>query len=69
MEKACGPGPLRVYLGLRELALFCREDDWISVRKLQGLGAAPDGIGGELRLCEGRLSKLSPAELDGERAP
>lgn len=69
MEKVCGAGPLRVYLGLRELALFCREDDWASVRKLQGLDAAPEGIEGELRLCEGRLRALPSTELDGEPAP
>ena len=59
IEKALGHHPLRVYLGLRELVLLCREDDAVSVEKLEGLEAAKDGIAGAWRLSEGRLTQLS----------
>lgn len=58
MELAAGPGPFRVYLGLRELVLFCREGDALTAAKLEGLDAARDGIGGAWRLHDGRLSHL-----------
>ncbi|MGV3624916.1 MAG: tetratricopeptide repeat protein, partial [Archangium sp.] len=50
IEKAAGRGPLRVYLGLRELVLFCREDDATSAKKLEALDAAREGIVGAWRL-------------------
>lgn len=59
IEKALGKVPLRVYLGLRELVLLCREDDAKSVAKLEGLDAARDGIVGAWRLQGGRLTQLS----------
>ncbi|MCC6337067.1 MAG: tetratricopeptide repeat protein [Myxococcales bacterium] len=58
LEKAAGPGPWRVYLGLRELVLLCRESDTASAKKLEGLESAREGIGGAWRLFEGRLSPL-----------
>ncbi|MEW5739911.1 MAG: tetratricopeptide repeat protein [Myxococcota bacterium] len=58
LEKAAGPGPWRVYLGLRELVLLCRESDAVSVKKLEGLEAAREGITGAWRLHEGRLTPL-----------
>lgn len=64
IEKTCGAGPLRVYLGLRELVLFCREDDATSVKKLEGLDAAREGIVGAWRLHEGRLTSLPEWDLD-----
>jgi tetratricopeptide (TPR) repeat protein len=48
MEKTAGPGPFRVYLGLRELVLFCRVGDPVNAAKLEGLDAARDGIAGRL---------------------
>ncbi|MBM4784222.1 MAG: tetratricopeptide repeat protein [Archangiaceae bacterium] len=59
MEKAAGPDPFRVYLGLRELVLFCREGDPINSGKLEGLDAARDGIAGAWRLHDGKLTQLS----------
>jgi hypothetical protein len=56
MEKAAGTGPLRVYLGLRELVLFCREDDTANVARLEGLDAAREGIVGAWRLHGGKLT-------------
>ncbi len=64
MEKVTGPGPLRVYLGLRELVLFCREDDAVSVKKLQGLDAAREGIVGAWQLLDGRLTSLPEWDLE-----
>lgn len=58
LEKAAGPGPWRVYLGLRELVLLCRESDAASAKKLEGLESAREGIDGAWRLFEGRLSPL-----------
>jgi tetratricopeptide (TPR) repeat protein len=54
--------PLRVYLGLRELLLFCREDDPANVAKLEGLDAAREGIVGAWRLCDGKLTQLNEWE-------
>jgi tetratricopeptide (TPR) repeat protein len=59
MEKTAGPGPFRVYLGLRELVLFCRVGDPVNAAKLEGLDAARDGIAGGWRLDDGRLTQLS----------
>jgi tetratricopeptide (TPR) repeat protein len=59
MEKAAGPGPFRVYLGLRELVLFCRIGDPVNAAKLEGLDAARDGIAGGWRLDDGRLTQVS----------
>jgi tetratricopeptide (TPR) repeat protein len=59
MERVAGPGPFRVYLGLRELVLFCREDDASSSARLEGLDAAREGIAGAWRLADGRLSQLA----------
>lgn len=58
LEKAAGPGPWRVYLGLRELVLVCRESDTVSVKKLEGLESAREGITGAWRLHDGRLTQL-----------
>jgi len=58
LEKAMGPGPWRVYLGLRELVLLCREADAASVKKLEGLEAAREGITGAWRLLDGKLTPL-----------
>jgi tetratricopeptide (TPR) repeat protein len=65
LQKVTGPGALRVYLGLRELVLFCREDDLRSVKKLEGLDAAREGIVGAWRLHEGRLTALSEWDAEG----
>ncbi len=56
LETACGRGPLRVYLGLRELVLLAREVDAAAVEKLDALESARDGIPGAWRLSEGLLS-------------
>jgi isoquinoline 1-oxidoreductase beta subunit len=64
LERAAGTGPLRVYLGLRELVLACREDDVISVAKLEGLDAAREGILGAWRLHEGKLTPLPEWDLE-----
>ncbi len=69
IEKTCGRGPLRVYLGLRELVLFCREDDLPSVKKLEGLDAAREGIVGAWRLHQGRLTAVSEWDLEDETQP
>lgn len=53
-----GALPLRVYLGLRELVLFCRAEDTASVEKLHGLEASPEGIPGAFSLHEGRLTRI-----------
>ncbi|MDP2274788.1 MAG: tetratricopeptide repeat protein [Archangium sp.] len=66
IERTCGRGPLRVYLGLRELVLFCREDDLVAVKKLEGLDAAREGIVGSWRLHEGRLTSVSEWDLEDE---
>ncbi|MFO0595063.1 MAG: tetratricopeptide repeat protein [Myxococcaceae bacterium] len=58
MVEAAGDGPLRVYLGLRELVLFCRESDDANVAKLDGLEAAREGISGAWRLHEGKLTSV-----------
>ena len=69
IEKTCGDGPLRVYLGLRELVLFCREDDATAVKKLEGLDAAREGIVGAWRLHEGKLTALPEWDLDDPTQP
>ncbi len=66
IERTCGRGPIRVYLGLRELVLFCREDDLVAVKKLEGLDAAREGIVGSWRLHEGRLTSVSDWDLEDE---
>lgn len=65
IEKAAGRGPLRVYLGLRELVLFCREDDATSVKKLEGLDAAREGIVGAWRLLDGKLTAVPEWDFEG----
>jgi tetratricopeptide (TPR) repeat protein len=55
MEAVAGPGPFQVYLGLRELVLFCRLGDRLNAGKLEGLEAARDGIGGSWQLEDGLL--------------
>jgi tetratricopeptide (TPR) repeat protein len=57
-ERTAGAGPWRVYLGLRELVLVCRESDTDHVRRLEGMDAAPEGIAGAWRLHDGRLASL-----------
>lgn len=47
---AVGEGPLRVYLGLRELVLFCRDEESPAREQLEGLQATRDGITGAFRL-------------------
>ncbi len=59
LEAACGRGPLRVYLGLRELVLCCRESDEVSTQRLDVLDAAREGIAGAWRLHEGRLAAVA----------
>jgi tetratricopeptide (TPR) repeat protein len=59
LREATGAQAWRVYLGLRELVLVCREDDPVSLEKVAALDAARDGIGGAWRLSDGRLSPLS----------
>lgn len=63
IARVAGDGPLRVYLGLRELVLFCREDDAGAMKKLDGLEAAREGIAGAWRLHEGRLTALPDWDL------
>ncbi|MCA2979845.1 MAG: tetratricopeptide repeat protein [Myxococcaceae bacterium] len=58
MERTVGPGPFRVYLGLRELVLFCRLSDPLNAAKLEGLDAARDGIAGGWRLEGDKLLRL-----------
>ena len=58
IAKLVGPGPYRVYLGLRELVLICLEHDAASVAKIDDLDAARDGIAGVWRLDAGRLTQL-----------
>jgi tetratricopeptide (TPR) repeat protein len=64
LERAAGPGPWRVYLGLRELVLLCRESDAVSVKKLESLEAAREGIAGAWRLSDGRLERLSESNVE-----
>lgn len=56
IARVCGQSPMRVYLGLRELVLLCREDDVVSVKKLESLDAAREGIVGAWRLWNGQLT-------------
>ncbi len=58
ITQVVGPSPWRVYLGLRELVLVCREEDRSSVARLENLEAAREGISGAYRLHEGRLEAL-----------
>jgi tetratricopeptide (TPR) repeat protein len=53
-----GAAPLCVHLGLRELALVCREADAPARERLARLGCAPDGLGGLFRLASGALERL-----------
>lgn len=62
LDGAAGGGPLRVYLGLRELVLACRVDDAANVARLGNLEAAPDGIPGAFKLEGGRLTRLEEWE-------
>lgn len=55
LREAIGPGPYRVYLGLRELSLVCRDDESAGV--LEGMQSAGDGIAGEFVLDGGRLHR------------
>lgn len=57
MLRVIGPGPYRVYLGLRELVLICLAHDAVSVAKIADLDSARDGIAGVWRLDGGRLSQ------------
>ncbi len=59
LNTVAGPGPYRVYLGLRELVLVCTEHDELSVAKIDDLESAREGISGAWRLDEGRLTQLS----------
>ncbi len=46
LKERLGPGRIRLYLGLRELVMLCRDDDPPNVAKLAGLEASPEGIAG-----------------------
>jgi tetratricopeptide (TPR) repeat protein len=63
LTRALGAGPWRVYLGLRELVLLCRLADAPAVKKLEGLDAAREGIGGAWQLDSGRLQALPEWDL------
>ncbi len=58
LRSVVGEGPLRVYLGLRELVLFCREDAGAPLAQLEGLQATRDGIAGAYRLDGNKLTVL-----------
>jgi tetratricopeptide (TPR) repeat protein len=58
MRGTLGDGPLRLYFGLRELVLVCRDDDEASRGRLDGLQATRDGIAGAFRLEGARLTSL-----------
>ncbi len=58
LREKLGDGPWRVYLGLRELVLLCREDDAETIAKLDGLDAAGDGIAGAFIFHQGSLKPL-----------
>ncbi|GEM_PF-905287 len=58
LEERLGQTPLRVYLGLRELVLLCRQDDAVNVEKLSGLEASSDGIPGAFSYAAGRITRL-----------
>ncbi len=58
MREAMGDGPLRVYLGLRELVLVCPDEDATARELLDGLQATRDGISGAFRLVGQRLVSL-----------
>lgn len=58
VEGAVGAGPLRVYLGLRELVLFCRDDERAALAQLEGLQATRDGISGAFRMEARKLTAL-----------
>jgi hypothetical protein len=58
ITRQLGDGPLRVYLGLRELVLFCRESDRACVSKLDQFEVGRDGIPGVWRLDAGRLTSI-----------
>ena len=58
LEDRLGQTPLRVYLGLRELVLLCRQDDAVNSEQLKGLEASADGIGGAFSYAAGRLTRL-----------
>lgn len=58
LEQLSGSRRWRVYLGLRELALVCREDDAVALGRLESLDAARDGIAGAWSLADGRLAPL-----------
>lgn len=64
LQRAAGRGPYRVYLGLRELVLACREADADAVAKLDRLDAAREGIAGSWRLDGGLLSRLADSDTD-----
>ncbi|MBL8957931.1 MAG: hypothetical protein JNK82_44560, partial [Myxococcaceae bacterium] len=59
VRSVVGDVPLRVYLGLRELVLFCREDAATPLAQLEGLQATRDGIAGAFRLDGNKLTALS----------
>jgi tetratricopeptide (TPR) repeat protein len=58
LEKV-GAGPLRLYLGLRELVMVCPEADAANVAKIGNLEATPEGIAGSWRLEQGVIKRLS----------
>jgi tetratricopeptide (TPR) repeat protein len=53
IREAVGDSALRVYLGLRELVLFCKDDG--PSEQLEGLQATRDGITGAFRFEDNRL--------------
>jgi tetratricopeptide (TPR) repeat protein len=58
LKEKLGEGAWRVYLGLRELVLLCREDDTDAIAKLDGLEAAGDGIAGAYVFHQSSLKAL-----------
>jgi tetratricopeptide (TPR) repeat protein len=59
IREAVGSGPLRLYFGLRELVLACRDDDAVMRGQLDGLQATREGIQGAYRLEGTRLVSIS----------
>jgi len=59
IESQMGPGRWRVYLGLRELVLLCREDNLEMVEQLETLQAADNGIAGRFEIENGILQALA----------
>jgi hypothetical protein len=59
LRQVLGEEPLRLYLGLRELVLLCRDDDATARAQLEGLEPAKEGIAGAFRLDGRKLMSVS----------